>query len=107
MTKYEKVIIRRVENIDEVFHFWLNSNGAQHLVRSHDYLRWKEALLHDMSNYFMVEHLKIPSWDVFFNKTDEMEIIYSNLCNFIRNKYRNKMKDTYRLYRVKTNGHGF
>jgi len=107
MTKYEKAIIRRTEIIDEVFYKWLNSNGAKKLVRTFDYYGWEDGLLYDTSNYIMVEHLKMPYWDVMLNKTDEMEVIYSSLCNFIRNKYRDKMRDTYRIYRVKTNGHGF
>ena len=55
----------------------------------------------------MVEHLKMPYWDVMLNKTDEMELIYSNLCNFIKNKYRDKIKYKYRLYGRKKIGRGF
>lgn len=107
MTKYEKSIVRRTEIIDEVFNTWLNSSGARKLVRSLDYKSFEEGLLHDTSNYVMVEHLKMPYWDVMLNKTDEMEVIYSNLCNFIKNKYRDKIKYKYRLYGRKTIGHGF
>ena len=107
MTKYEKSIVRRGEIIDEVFNTWLNSSGARKLVRSLDYKSWEEGLLHDTSNYVMVEHLKMPYWDVMLNKTDEMELIYSNLCNFIKNKYRDKIKYKYRLYGRKKIGRGF
>lgn len=99
MTKYENTILRRTEIIDEVFHIWLNSSGAKKLVRSLDYKSFEEGLLFDVSNYIMVEHLKMSHWDVMFNKTDEMEIIHSKLCDFIRNRYRDKMRDTYSLYR--------
>lgn len=107
MTKYEKSIIRRVEIIDEVFHTWLNSSGARKLVRYNNFNTWEEGLLHDASNYIMTEHLKMSYWDVMLNKTDEMEIIHSNLRNFIRNKYRDKIKYKYKLYRRKPIGHGF
>ena len=99
MNYNQNTIIRRAEVIDEVFHNWLNSSGARKLVRSLDYHRWEEGLLHDVSNYIMTESLEMSYWDVMLNKTDEMEIIYSNLCTFIRNKYRDKMRDKHRFYK--------
>ena len=99
MTKHEKSIIRRAEIIDEVFHNWLNSGGARKLVRSLDYHRWEEGLLHDVSCHIMVESLKMNIYDVVLNATDEMEILRSNLCTFIRNRYRDKMRDKHRFYK--------
>lgn len=36
-----------------------------------------------------------------------MKTIHSILCDFIRNRYRDKMRDTYKIYRVKTFERGF
>ena len=99
MDKHEKTIIRRSEIIDEVFHNWLNSGGARNLVRSLDYHRWEEGLLHDVSYHIMVESLKMNIYDIVLNPTDEMKIIHSNLCNFIRNRHRDKMRDKHRFYK--------
>ena len=101
MDKYEKTIIRRAEVIDEVFHNWLNSNGARNLVRSLNYHKWEEGLLHDVSYQIMVESLKMNIYDVVINPTDEMEIFRSNLCTFIRNRHRDKMRDKYRFCKNK------
>ncbi len=49
----------------------------------------------------MTEALKMDIYEVFFSPTDEMEILRSNLCDFIRNRYRDKIKHTYRLYKTK------
>jgi hypothetical protein len=66
-----------------------------------NYHRWEEGLLHDISYKIMTEALKMDIYEVFFSPTDEMEILRSNLCDFIRNRYRDKIKHTYRLYKTK------
>ena len=101
MNNYEKTIIRRAEVIDEAFHIWLNSNGARNLVRSLDYHSWENGLLHDVSSKIMVESLKMDIYDIVVNPTDEMEILRSNLCTFIRNRHRDKMRNKYRFCKNK------
>lgn len=107
MDKYQKNLIRRTEIIGEVFFTYLYCRGSEHLATVLPYHLWEERMLCDVSNHIMTESLEPPGWEVLLNKTDEMNIIHSNLTTFIRNKYKHILVETHRRYGRKTIGRGF